>query len=365
MPYLAVLMLAVIDAAGYSVIAPVTPSLASASGAGPAVMGCLVASFPVGMMTGFALAAPAIARGRYAPLLAGSLLLVAVGSLGFIVSNALGTWFAARTLMGVGSGGVWMGVTFATLERWPGQEYVCMSRVFAAYSVGGLVGPALGALGGIRAPFAGYLCLVALGLMGTAALRPARDRRSFLSDRAALRVPGFATACLAIAFVVLALGLVEGVLPLHFSSGLDQRAIGLLYAAIALISAASAAIAGRVRPRRLVLVASGLVVGGVLAAGSSSSVGVWLVALAVLGVGIGVGNTGAIGLLLDAVSPDRIVTAMIAWSQIGILGYLAGPLAGGVAAETLGYGALAIVPVAVGLPLVGRLRHASAAGATT
>ena len=46
--------------------------------------------------------------------------------------------------MGVGSGGIWIGVTFDTLERWPGQEYLCMSRVFAAYSVGGLIGPALG-----------------------------------------------------------------------------------------------------------------------------------------------------------------------------------------------------------------------------
>ena len=54
--------------------------------------------------------------------------------------------------MGLGSGALWMGVTFAALERSPGDEYAGMSRVLAAYSVGGLVGPALGALGGVRSP---------------------------------------------------------------------------------------------------------------------------------------------------------------------------------------------------------------------
>ena len=66
--------------------------------------------------------------------------------------------------MGIGSGGIWIGVTFDTLERWPGQEYVCMSRVFAAYSAGGLIGPALGAFGGVRGPFLAYLLLLLLAV---------------------------------------------------------------------------------------------------------------------------------------------------------------------------------------------------------
>jgi hypothetical protein len=57
-----------------------------------------------------------------------------------------------------------MAVTMGTLARWPGQEYVCMSRVFAAYAAGGLLEPALGAIGGIRAPFLAYLGLLVLGV---------------------------------------------------------------------------------------------------------------------------------------------------------------------------------------------------------
>ena len=45
------------------------------------------------------------------------------------------------------------------------------------------------------------------------------------------------------------------------------------------------------------------------------------------------GLPGSLGLLVKAVPIDRIVTAMVVWSQIGIVGYLLGPLAGGIAAE--------------------------------
>ena len=39
-------------------------------------------------------------------------------------------------------------------------EYLCLSRIFSAYAVGAMIGPALGAIGGIRAPFIAYLVLL-------------------------------------------------------------------------------------------------------------------------------------------------------------------------------------------------------------
>ena len=54
-------------------------------------------------------------------------------------------------------------MTFGTLEHWPRQEYVCMSRIYAAYSIGGPIGPGLGALGGTQRPFVGYLVAVLAG----------------------------------------------------------------------------------------------------------------------------------------------------------------------------------------------------------
>jgi hypothetical protein len=46
------------------------------------------------------------------------------------------------------------------------------------------------------------------------------------------------------------------------------------------------------------------------------------------------------------------VLAMVIWSQIWALGYLAGPAAGGGVAEALGFGAIGLVPAFAAL-LVG------------
>ena len=72
-------------------------------------------------------------------------------------------------------------------------------------------------------------------------------------------------------------------------------------------------------------------------------------------VGIGLGNTGSLGLLVEAVFVDRIVTAMVVWSQIGIVGYAVGLLAGGVVAEGPGYAFIGLVPATAGLLLIALL----------
>lgn len=347
--YPLLLALGALDATGYSVIVPVAPAIADATGAGPATIGLLVASFPAGMIAGFALAGWLVRRIGPKRLLAGSLALVALGALGFVLGDSLAAYFPSRVLMGVGSGGVWIGVTFDTLERWPGQEYLCMSRVFAAYSVGGLIGPALGVAGGIHGPFLVYLVLLVLAMPLVLLVDEPSTRRDFAADREPLRSRGFWLASAAIMFAVLALGVLEGVLPLHFAERLSQAQIGALYVGASLIVALSAVASGGMRPQPLVLGAVGLAVVGITLAGIAVSVPLWLIALLLAAVGIGLGNTGSLGLLVEAVPVERIVTAMVVWSQIGIVGYLLGPLAGGFVAEGLGYAYLGLVPAAAAL----------------
>jgi MFS family permease len=347
--YPLLLALGALDAAGYSVIVPVAPEIADATGAGPAMIGLLVASFPAGMVAGFWLAGLAVQRRRVRSLLAASLLVVAFGSLGFVVGDSLAVYFAARFVMGLGSGGLWIGITFDTLERWPGQEYLCMSRILAAYSIGGLVGPALGAIGGVSGPFGAYAALVMAAIPLVFVAREPIEHRAFSSDRAALRARGFWRAAAAILFAVLALGLLEGVLPLHFAERLSQAEIGALYVGLSLVVATSAAAAGSQRPRSMVFGAVLLAVAGISLAGAAADLLLWLLALLLAAIGIGMGNTGALGVLVESVSVERIVTAMVVWSQTGILGYLAGPLLGGVVAEGLGFSAVGLVPAAAGL----------------
>jgi MFS family permease len=356
--YPLLLALGALDAVGYSVVAPVLPAIAAATGARPGVMGVLVASFPVGMLAGFFVAGHGVRRQRLRTVLLAALLLMALGCLGFVVGRGLAMWFAARLLMGVGSGGLWIAVTFTTLERWPGQEYRCMSRIFAAYSVGGLVGPVLGATGGVRGPFLAYLVLVLaamplVALLGT----PVRPRR-FETDRSVLRLPGFWLACAGIVVAILALGLSEGVLPLHFASRLGQAQLGALYVGAAMVVAVTSAAAGSMAPTRALAGAGVLIVAGIGLAGMADSAALFVVALGLAGAGIGLGQTGATGILLGAVAPKRIVTAMVLWSQLGILGYLAGPVVGGAVAQTLGFQAVGLVPLAGAALLLAVARRA-------
>ena len=73
------------------------------------------------------------------------------------------------------------------------------------------------------------------------------------------------------------------------------------------------------------LVAAGLITLGLSLVGATDAIAPWIAGLALTGTGIGLGNTGSIGMLLESIRPERIVTAMITWSQIGIVGYLLGP----------------------------------------
>jgi MFS family permease len=154
---------------------------------------------------------------------------------------------------------------------------------------------------------------------------------------------------------VLALGVLEGVLPLHFAERLSQAQIGALYVGASIVVAVSASATGGMRPRPLVFGAVLLAVAGISFAGLATEVPLWLVALLLAAVGIGLGNTGSLGMLVEAVPVERIVTAMVVWSQVGIIGYLLGPLAGGLVADGIGYGFIGLVPCAAGLVVVALL----------
>lgn len=358
--YPLILGLSALDAAGYSVIAPVLPAIARETGAGPATIGALAATFPLGIiLVGFPIGGRWIQRRSAESLLAASAVVLAAGTLPFLLSDELGFYFLGRLMMGVGSGGLWMGIAYSTLERWPGSEYRCLSRVFAAYSAGSLLGPAFGAIGGIHAPFAAYLVLALAGAIAVLAMGPPAERRSFRADRSALKSPGFAAAAVGMAFAVLALGVIDGVLPLHLGSRLEQRGIASLFIGVAVIHAMGSIVGARFPARRSLVISVVLVVSGVAFAGVWESPLAWFGALAVAGVGIGFGETGSVGVLLRTVPPERSVTAMVVWSQIGIVGYLAGPLVGGVVAETLGFAWIGLVPLVAGLLVVALLPRSS------
>ncbi|MGH3007716.1 MAG: hypothetical protein ACRDOS_17735, partial [Gaiellaceae bacterium] len=169
-----------------------------------------------------------------------------------------------------------MGISFAVIERFPGQEFQRLTGVLAAYGAGAIAGPAMGAAGGIRTPFLLHLVLVVVLALALAWIGAPRERVAFRSDRAALRTSGFVLASAGILLVALALGTFDGPLPLHFAELLSQAEIAALYVAAAVVAAVCATVAGRLPPRPTLAVATVLIPAAVALAGLTESVAVWV-----------------------------------------------------------------------------------------
>ena len=281
--------------------------------------------FAAGQLAGYPLAGRGARRRHAAFVLGVALVLMVAGDLGFILADSLPIYFASRFLQGIGAGGLWIGITFGVLEHYPDDAYRRLTAVLAAYSIGGVAGPALGGIGGIRGPFVAHLALVTAGAIAVVRVGTPARPAGFGSDRRALREPGFVLASAGILLVALALGTLEGPLALHLGTQLSQRELSGLYVGISLVVGASAAWAGRLRPRPALAAGAVLLSVAVPLAAATSTVALWLASGLLFGIGFGVAESGALGVLLETVGTSRIVLAMVVWSQLFGIGYLAAP----------------------------------------
>ncbi len=346
--YAALLGLGALDAAGYGMIGPIVPEIAEATNAGPAVMGGLVATFGIGMVIGFYPAAHAVRRFGAVIVCGASLVLMILGALAFTTGESLPIYFCGRFLMGLGSGGLWTAISLGVIERWPGNEYRRLSGLMAVYSVGGIAGPAIGSIGGIRGPFLAYLGLCVLGVAVLPVIGPpSRHAPAFGSDRTVLRSPAFAVSAAAMVLIAVTIGTLDGVLPLHFASELGQAGIAALFVGTSLVVALFALLGARFRLRPTMAVAVSAIVIGLAIAGVGDEVWIWVVGLAVVGMGFGLGETSSLGFLLEATGPSRLLLAMVVWNQVFAVGYLIGPAVGGAVAQTLGFDAVGLLPLAI------------------
>lgn len=338
-------MLAALDAAGYGMLAPVLPEIGERTNTGPGVAGALVACFALAQLVGYPLYGLVAQRSGAWTVLAASLALLLLGDAGFVFGDGLGAWFPSRFLQGLGAAGLWIGVTFAILELWPRSAYRRMTGVFAAYSVGSIAGPAIAAVEGIRGPFALHAVITVVAFAPLVALRRGHERAQFGGDRSVVRTRAFGVAAAGIVLVSLAIGTIDGPLPLHFAERLGQAEIAALYVLSALVVAGASTAAGRLSPRSALWAGAALIPVGVAVLGITGSVPPWVVGMVVAAAGFGVAEAGALGTLLETVERERILTAWVIWSQLWAVGYLAGPAVAGLVAESWGFAALGAVPL--------------------
>ena len=339
-------------------LAPVLPEIGERSDTGPAVAGAIVACFAFAQLVGYPIFGALAARRGATPILVGSLVLLLAGDAGFVFGDGLTAWFPARGIQGLGAAGLWIGVTFAVLEHWPASAYQRLTGVLAAYAVGSIFGPAFGAIEGVRGPFLLHGLVTAVAFLPLLALRAPHARARFGADRSVLRSRSFTVSAAGIVLISLAIGTIDGPLPLHLADELGQAEIAALYLVTAILVAAGSVVAGKLRPAAALWVAAVLIPIGIGIVGVTESVPPWMIGLMVAGAAFGIGEAGALGFLLATVDRERIVTAWVVYSQLWAVGYLVGPAVAGLVAEAWGYAVLGFVPLAGSFLVAWALRWA-------
>ncbi len=155
-----------------------------------------------------------------------------------------------------------------------------MSRIYAAYSAGALLGPALG---GVTVPFLAYAALLAALAPAVAAL-PRLPAARFVSDMTALRSRRFWISALAIMLAILAIGALDGVMPLHFAQAWSQTTIGVAYLLVGGLLVVGSAVAGHQPPTQMLVAGALAVTVGLTLAGATASSVVWVVTLTLIGL---------------------------------------------------------------------------------
>lgn len=186
-----------LDLVGFGIVLPILPLYAERFGARPATVGLLVASFSVAQM----LFAPVWGRvsdriGRK-PVLVLSLAGTAVGSLLTGLAGSLWLLFLGRVVDGISGASVSVAQASVADVAPPGERVRLFGMLGAAFGLGFVAGPALGALaalGGPKVPF-----LLAAAIAGVNAIVASRRLPETHPAKVRRRGAGAAAACAGVA----------------------------------------------------------------------------------------------------------------------------------------------------------------------
>ena len=367
-----------LDLVGFGIVLPILPLYAERFGATPAVVGALVASFSLAQLVFSPLWGRVSDRIGRKPVLVLSLAGTAVGSLLTGLAGSLWLLFAARILDGISGASVSVAQASVTDLAPPSERPRLLGLLGAAFGLGFVAGPAIGALaalGGPEVPFFVAAALAAVNAVVAAVRLPetrppsrsggdlATERRTIPSKADGLR------AYLLVAFVSLvAFSAFEANFALF-----GERRLGLRLASTGIVFTVIGVL--------IAIVNGGLVAPAVRRLGEEGTLRVGLLlnacglavlpfvhswallapALVLLTTGQGLVTPTLSATVAGRVAADRRGAALGAQQSAGGLARVVGPVAGGFAFERIGVGAPAAGGAALLLGaavLLSRLRSA-------
>lgn len=362
-----------LDLVGFGIVLPILPLYAERFDASPAMIGLLVASFSLAQFVFSPIWGRVSDRVGRKPVLVLSLFGTAVGSLLTGVAGSLWLLFAARILDGISGASVSVAQAAVTDLAPPSQRPRLLGLLGAAFGLGFVAGPAIGALAALGGPHVPFLVAAGLAFVNAVVAafrlpetRPNRSVSKFAPTRGKSRhrteglrsylLVAFVSLCAFSAFEATFALFGERRLGLRLAStGVVFTIIGVLIAVVngALVAPAVRrwGEAGTLRIG-LVLNACGLAV--------LPFVGSWLAlapALVLLTTGQGLVTPTLSSTVAGRVSDDRRGEALGAQQSAGGLARVVGPVAGGFAFEHLGIGAPyvgGVVLLGIGVVLLSR-----------
>lgn len=179
-----------LDLVGFGIVLPILPLYAERFDASPGVIGLLVASFSLAQFVFSPIWGRVSDRVGRKPVLVLSLAGTAVGSLLTGLAGSLWLLFAARVLDGISGASVSVAQAAVTDLAAPNQRPRLLGLLGAAFGLGFVAGPAIGALAALGGPAVPFLVAAALAAVNAvvAAVRlpethPARSGRISGSER--------------------------------------------------------------------------------------------------------------------------------------------------------------------------------------
>jgi multidrug resistance protein len=401
---LAILFVTVfVDLVGFGIILPLLPFYADRFGASGTVIGVLVLSYSAAQLLFAPVWGRLSDRFGRRPVLLVGLVGSAVSYLVFAFAGSILALLLSRIMAGVGGANVPVAQAYIADITPPERRAGGMGLIGAAFGLGFIFGPAIGGLLAPISPAApglaaAALCagnaLVAFFFLPESLTREEREARRRLESagsdpeigietggthptggadrtdrasragragraggdptpaaallpttdlRAVVRNREFTTVLLLTFLFTAAFSTMHPVFPLFASErfGLDERAVGWLFAFLGTVSAIMQggvvrALAPRIGEDRLVRLAAVPFVAGLLLIPMAPSVPFLLVALALLAVGFG-GTLPSLVSLLSRAAPDELQGSSLGIGQsVGAMARIAGPLAGGLAWDLFG-----------------------------